>query len=359
MRFFAASLVVITHIELIKDSLGLKNYWKEPVIFEAGSLGVYFFFVLSGFLITYILLKEKRTKGKISFKNFYLKRILRIWPLYYFVFLIGFLVLPLISWFNLPYFTEHFNNNYWFNFSFYALILPNVPYSVVPAVPHIGQSWSIGVEEQFYFFWPFLIAYFRKPFVTIILFTLLFVLFKGGIVLLGPELVPESIFSFLKKFFAMNKFELMSIGALGAWLVFSDSKLLNVIHNRFLAVASLASIPLLIFYTPTVIQDGIHLVYGILFLFLILHFSLAKKPLIDIEVQSLSYLGTISYGIYMYHLIVVFALVKIMSQFGMIENLFHNFLLYVGSFSISIAISAISYRYIEKPFLMIKEKKIS
>ena len=60
LRFFAAIAVVITHIELIKGAFGIKNYWKNTFVFNLGGLGVYFFFVLSGFLITYLLLVEKQ-----------------------------------------------------------------------------------------------------------------------------------------------------------------------------------------------------------------------------------------------------------------------------------------------------------
>lgn len=68
---------------------------REVVLFlYLGGLAVTFFFVLSGFLITYLLLIERDTKGTINIKNFYLRRVLRIWPVYYVIFVIGFLILP-------------------------------------------------------------------------------------------------------------------------------------------------------------------------------------------------------------------------------------------------------------------------
>src|SRR5688572_30760956 len=85
LRFFAALAVIITHVELMKGVFGLPSYWQEPFFFDLGGLGVYFFFVLSGFLITYLLLVERRQIGRISIKKFYVRRILRIWPLYYFI----------------------------------------------------------------------------------------------------------------------------------------------------------------------------------------------------------------------------------------------------------------------------------
>ena len=93
-RFLAASGVIITHIELYKARVGAPNIWKHPLVFELGSAAVDFFFVLSGFLITYLLLEEKKQFKKINFRLFYTRRILRIWPLYYFVILMAFFVIP-------------------------------------------------------------------------------------------------------------------------------------------------------------------------------------------------------------------------------------------------------------------------
>ncbi|HSB94527.1 MAG TPA: acyltransferase, partial [Flavitalea sp.] len=86
-RFLAASGVIITHIELYKARVGAPNIWQHPLVFELGSAAVDFFFVLSGFLITYLLLEEKKQFKKINFRLFYTRRILRIWPLYYFIIL--------------------------------------------------------------------------------------------------------------------------------------------------------------------------------------------------------------------------------------------------------------------------------
>ncbi len=93
LRFFASLAVVITHIELLKGVFGYKHNWNTPVFFNLGGLGVYFFFVLSGFLITFLLLKEKELFGEIKIKAFYIRRILRIWPLYYFICVLGFFIL--------------------------------------------------------------------------------------------------------------------------------------------------------------------------------------------------------------------------------------------------------------------------
>ena len=87
----------------------------------SGFMGVNFFFVLSGFLITYLLLSEKKSFGKISIGNFYLRRMLRIWPVYYLTLIIGFIAVPSIQWYLNNSVTEHYpavNANPWYYISF-------------------------------------------------------------------------------------------------------------------------------------------------------------------------------------------------------------------------------------------------
>ena len=81
LRFIAAFLVIIHHIEQFKNLWNIPNFYYKSSIKSLGDVGVTVFFVLSGFLITYILLKEKQKTGTINIISFYIKRILRIWPL--------------------------------------------------------------------------------------------------------------------------------------------------------------------------------------------------------------------------------------------------------------------------------------
>ena len=89
IRFIAASFVIVAHIEFFKKLFHLPNFFENEVISIIGRLGVVLFFVLSGFLISYLLFVEKKVTKTISVKKFYIRRILRIWPLYFLIILLA------------------------------------------------------------------------------------------------------------------------------------------------------------------------------------------------------------------------------------------------------------------------------
>jgi peptidoglycan/LPS O-acetylase OafA/YrhL len=356
LRFFAALSVIITHVELLKGAFGRSNWWKEPMIFELGSLGVSFFFVLSGFLITYLLFREDYEFGKINIRKFYLRRIFRIWPLFYLVFLIGFFVLPYFDSINIDYLQTEFESNFWGHFLSYLFILPNLSYSIYGTpVPHIGQSWSIGVEEQFYLVWPLLFYFFRNKIKTFVWLLVCTLLLKS--IVLGLSLVVEnSIMTSLKAFLAMSKIENMIIGAIGAWIYYNNkTKFLKIIYSSPLVLMSIVSIPLLIYFGPIILQDGYHIIYSISFLIIILNVSTNNRALLDLNHPFFNYLGKISYGIYMYHMMIIPIVIVILNRW-LLESWVYNILVYTLSIGMTIVISALSYEYFESKFIALKHK---
>ena len=146
LRFFLASLVIIYHIPSLSKNQGLPYFDASPIL-NKGVDAVYMFFVLSGFLIMRLIYIEKKN-NKFSIKNFYIRRILRILPLYYLIVIFGFLfyhyLLPL---FNIPY-----ENNYNFVSSVLLTVffLPNISTFLYMPGGILDVLWSIGIEEQFY-----------------------------------------------------------------------------------------------------------------------------------------------------------------------------------------------------------------
>src|SRR6187402_557963 len=100
LRFICFFFVFMVH-SFVTDDVSINNnpvhIFLKQYLFAGGQLGVNMFFVLSGFLITYLLLSEKEISGKINIKNFYIRRVLRIWPLYFFCVFFGFILFPLFK----------------------------------------------------------------------------------------------------------------------------------------------------------------------------------------------------------------------------------------------------------------------
>ncbi|MFY7970785.1 MAG: acyltransferase family protein [Flavobacteriales bacterium] len=380
LRFFAASAVVFTHVELMKKFLGHSSHWIDPaqrikttafeamqrrefswvspLIANAGSLAVVFFFVLSGFLITFLLLEEQQQTATISVRKFYMRRILRIWPLYFLVAALGFFVLPHFGVFDVPVQQPEFEEHFWVNLLLYVGMLPNLAFALFMAVPNIGQLWSIGVEEQFYLVWPVLVKKSKSPLRAIMIVFAVAVGLKAG-VLLWSELSGWELKE-LKKFLAMLRIESMAIGGVGAYLWFTNKeKWMNLILRPVVEWAAWISIPMLIYFSPMLIQNGVHLIYSISFLIIIINVAKKGKFIISLETPIFDYLGKLSYGIYMYHLmIVVFSihLLDAVFHFPSDLKLIHHVSIYALSFTLTIIVSALSYEFFEKRFVSAKKK---
>jgi peptidoglycan/LPS O-acetylase OafA/YrhL len=343
-------------VELLKGSFGLKHYWNEPMIFNLGGLGVYFFFVLSGFLITYLLLKEKEKAGKINIRDFYLRRILRIWPLYYFILILGFFILPYFEEIHISYLEESFVQNFHPNLILFIIILPNLALALYGAVPHIGHLWSIGVEEQFYIFWPWLVSKAKNIARALVLIIVIIVLVKVLILALGMFYGNKPWFVALKLFIAMSKFECMAIGGLGAYYLFKqNARILKFIFNRFVLCGCVVLIPLLVYFTPARLQDGIHIVFSFIFLVIIINVAANPATWFKLENRFLSYLGKISYGIYMYHFMITAIVLAMLKHLAINTNeILFNCLIYSTVLLSTILVSGLSYEFLEKRFIKLK-----
>lgn len=383
LRFFAALAVFFTHVELVKKFTGYGTHWivpderitkftalqsvlsKEvgwlsPIIAYSSALGVVFFFVLSGFLITYLLLREKENFGEIQVKPFYLRRILRIWPLYYFIFIIGFFVLPHFDFFAVPEQDKYFGPNFWGNFILYALFMPNLAFSIyTKAVPNIGQSWSIGVEEQFYLAWPWVVKksqYLERTLIRIILA----LVFIKTILILGSRFYPTEILAVVKKFFGMSKIECMALGGLGAYYFYhKKEKILKLAYLPISQLLSVILLPIFIFLTPRILEDILYLVFAVLFLIIILNVVGNERTFFKFHFKPFEYLGKISFGFYMYHVMCIAFTVHLLERtIGLHKDIttLEHLLLYGISFALSIAVSSLSYHIFEVRFIRWKNR---
>lgn len=350
LRFLSALAVIITHVELMQDKLGLENLWDNLLIHNLGVIGVSFFFVLSGFLITFLMIEEKKSFNSFSVKSFYLRRIFRIWPLYFLILILGFFILPNITY--IPFFSENLEFNFSPNLIIYLFILPNIALSIFPAVPLIGQSWSIGVEEQFYLIWPIIFKFFKNfNLILLMKLLLLFVLMKFVVLLFSLQ-IDSYWLLVVKKNLAMLKFENMIIGAMGAVILIRKDKYIRYVFNNIALFISITGVFFSLYIIPDYLRDGLHILHALFFIIVILNVSSNPKSFLKLENRFFNFLGRISYGIYMYHLIIIYFTIKML----MIYEIYSKLLLYTISILITCIVSYISYIIFEKRFLNLKKK---
>ncbi|MCO5231509.1 MAG: acyltransferase [Chitinophagales bacterium] len=354
LRFIAAMSVVVSHLEMVKKEFGLAHLWDLRPIKMLGDLGVILFFSLSGFLITYLLLMEKTHTHKVSIVDFYIRRVLRIWPLYFFLILLGLFIFPSVSFLSIG--TEHTSmpsGDWWTMAALYLAILPNVAVKLFPAVAFIGHTWSIGVEEQFYYIWPWLVKLSKN-----ILLALTSVIVFYLLMLFGLEymryLNPDSRFwDVFWNVWMTASIDCMAIGGIFAWLYFHQKQvILNILYHHFVHIGTIV-------LTVLMIALGIrfpilhHEIYAVLFSVIILNLSTNPRPIINLENKWMNYLGKVSYGIYMYHVLCIVLAYKITSALLGSHN---NIVYYALSIALTILMSSISYEFLESKFIHLKAK---
>ncbi|MBC5833320.1 acyltransferase [Flavobacterium sp. F372] len=352
IRFIAAFVVIIHHLEQIKKIFGFNNHWENPTVQQIGPLGVVLFFVLSGFLITYLLLVEEKLTKTISIKSFYMRRILRIWPLYYLIILLSFFVLSKISFFNLGEWSGMVWNDLSLKLLFFTLFLPNIALIIFPPVPYASQSWSVGVEEQFYLIWPILIKNVKNKkqlLISIIVGYLIIKIFLFN--LLENYIFWNDALEKTREIFNSFSIDCMAIGGLFAVFLFEKNKILKLLFSKYFQV-------IIFLILAVFILKGIEVpfvnfeFYAVLFGIIIINLAANENTIVNLENKVFHYLGKISYGIYMFHPIAIVLTLKILYNYN-ISNIFIQMFAAVAT---TIIISSISYKYFESYF--IKKKNI-
>jgi len=353
LRFFAAFFVITDHYLIAINQLG---YFKGniPEFLKKGGDAVEFFFTLSGFLITYLLIKESQKTNTISIKNFYLRRVFRIWPLYFLIILVGFISNGIIPMF---FFHKTFNTAILKDLLLFIFFLPNYAINF-SATAFMHPLWSIGVEEQFYLFWaPFVKKFKNNILGVIILFISITVLYYFIIVYYPGIKKSSNTFSFL----LTMKYYLMAIGSLFGYILFYHKDQFN---KTFLASIyfqiCLWGFVVYYYFIGFSFSNTIEFKILIAFLYglIILNISSNPKTIFKLENKVLNYLGTISYGLYMYHMLVNYSLKLFFVKF--VSNHLSDFSLatiyFILLFSGTVLVSIISFKYFETKMLRLKEK---
>jgi peptidoglycan/LPS O-acetylase OafA/YrhL len=325
--------------------------------FELGWIGVDLFFVLSGFLITDILLRTKESKNFLS--NFYIRRILRIFPLYYGVLLLFFLIAPSLQALQVQY--HYYQSNQamsWFHLQNWLYIFHQKPGDYLL----LNHFWSLSMEEQFYLVWPFIILAVKDSrwvarIACIILAACIIGRFASWLyygngytnfhfqwmtrfdgLCVGSLIATWRLSSYEQ---AKKKLLTMAFVLLGthliAW-VFAKTIFTSFPHFQFFGYSSIAAI------------------FGIIVYVAVEKRTAWSKALIENPV--LKYMGKISYGLYVYHWLIL-VLLKIYGRDTLLSYgyTYHssNVILSVAGLVIAIMLSIASYHLLEKKILAMKD----
>jgi peptidoglycan/LPS O-acetylase OafA/YrhL len=173
LRAIAVTMVVVGHAQRMLAG-GYTGFLMPLRLFSDGSLGVRVFFVLSGFLITNILLAELKSTGGIRLFPFYVKRALRIWPAFY-TYLAAIVVLSIAGWTDIDRRQVVYAALHIWNYS--ALLGMAADTALHPdGAWYLGHFWTLALEEQFYWLWPPLLFYiWRRNSQRLLVFLIFFV----------------------------------------------------------------------------------------------------------------------------------------------------------------------------------------
>lgn len=311
----------------------------KPLGWTLGEQGVTMFFVLSGFLITYLLLLEIQKKSKINVKAFYVRRILRIWPLY---FLFLFLSIAVI------FFTQGVIPPGKTLF-FYVFLMANIPFIFKFLIPVYAHLWSIAVEEQFYLFWP-LFFKFKSKLKKILVWLIAFQIVLRILIWI---VFPKSI---LSSFVTVNRFDCMMFGGLLAILLHQENSIIKIVISKYVQIFSWAVL-LIHFFNFEIINALISMEFiTVATGFIICGQIKSKHKVINLENKVCNYLGKYSYGIYVFHPLIIYLFYKY-NLLSFIDNEGLKLVfIFIGIIATTLFISFLSYNYFELKFLRMKGK---
>lgn len=318
---------------------------------DMGEMGVSLFFVLSGFLITQILLKYRQdveAKGYSTvsaFKKFYIRRTLRIFPIYY-ITLLAVFILGI----------KNARETIWWNISYLSNLKPALDGVWEYSIAHF---WSLSVEEQFYLFWPLLIFYVpKKHLLKSIIFVILIAPISRFIFYL---LVPNNaIAPYVTTFCCLD---LLGFGGLLGLLNFNSNEFALQKH-LFIKYGLIVGGPLFlgsIFIKEVISAPGFFSIFyrtfeAFFYVWLIGRASEGMTGVIGkiLDLRALVEIGKVSYGIYLFHPFITglstraFKIIGVTLERGVIYFVIHSVL--------SVGIAYFSWLIIEKPINSLKDR---
>lgn len=326
-------------------------------VFCNGGLGVSIFFVLSGFLITYLILEEISLNGKLDVKAFYIRRSLRIWPLYYAILIFVFFIFP---------FVQHLLGIYQSNCSrpvFYFLFLSNFDLIHIArncyneGTMQSGVTWSVAIEEQFYFVWPLLFYFVPKQFYKYCFYVVILLSLVFRIVNYNDDTYIY--------FHTLGVVGDLAAGALVAYYSLNSKQFRSFFVNLKAGTIYIVYISgiLFIFVSGYYITSTYYTAAGrfinvLFFSFLIAHQNFSKGDVLKLyHLKYFSKLGKYTYGLYLLHpigsIIGIFIFKKIyQGTDSFLVSIIEGIIIFI----ITLGLAYFSFHWFESFFLKLKKK---
>jgi peptidoglycan/LPS O-acetylase OafA/YrhL len=350
LRFIAFLGVFISHCFYPSNPAVKESSLYKGIIFFVGdshwgNLGLYIFFSMSGFLITYLLIHEHKAYGKIFVVPFYFRRILRIWPLYFLLLAVCFFVYPYFSGYHTP------NDTRWAYTLFYANF--NVIKNGFDA-GGIGHLWAISVEEQFYLLLP----------LTMLLVPIRYMHYLFGAIIMGSLTFRAIHYQDATVLFhhSLSAAFDISIGGLAAWLMYFNESARNFIAglSRNIIVSIYVIFCSLILFQDYIF-DSSQLVLS-LFLFqlfaafVLIEQNYASHSFFKVGQSNwLTFLGKYAYGFYCYHILCIRATAAVFYKFELNGVFSELIVIPIMSLLLTLAVGITSYHVFEIHFLKWKK----
>lgn len=344
LRFFAFFGVFASHVVA---SYGLETFTKHGIppwiataitsAAEGGAYGVDLFFCLSAYLITELLLREKERFGALDIKSFYMRRILRIWPLYYFVVFVAYTV---------PFFDPQ-NEFQLPQLMAYVLLSGNWSLMLFGGTGGsiVFPLWSISVEEQFYLLWPPIVAKLQRYQLAIA--AVIMVILANAVRWWQIANGTDPLHLWLN---TVAHLDSIAAGILLSLFLGGKTPRISKLWRIVMIVASVTCLATVAYFVKpgdTAPITSYAALFG--YIGVVLSCLALLRSFIGSGMRSnlLEYLGKISYGLYVYHIAALFIVHKIPAlNYAIVAEL--------AAFSLTVALAAVSYRMMEKPFLKLK-----
>jgi|GEM_PF-2296750 peptidoglycan/LPS O-acetylase OafA/YrhL len=349
LRAISVLLVLVSHLQ---HTGGLPEYY-EPIVKKfigLGSSGVYFFFIISGFLITHLLIREYQFSNTIDFRKFYVRRFLRLAPvLVLYLFAVGLfdffsaeLFISATEYIEALFYLSNLDIGYWSNI--------HITYTKM-----LRHFWSLAAEEQFYLIWPIVLFFvIRKKYFKYIIPILLLIAFtgttlSGGLLHLHNE-THISILYIIGK--VLSSFDGFAIGCLIGILFHKKPEWINKFkgHSVVCSIAFLLLIATTLDFNFGFVESIPLVLFRYMCIVYILLYSLMSTGSFWYKILNtriFNYVGLLSYSLYVWH----------MFFFTWKEEPYaYQHTKFPVNLLLTVVVGIISYELFEKKFLLLKER---